>query len=704
MAERAYMTSQNYDATIGGIVYRVSVGVASSTLSYPVGWYSVTEYGAVGDGVTDDTGAVESACAAAGAAGGGEVYFPAGATYIVDDADITQANITINLAAGATVSSTATGAPCFDVNGATGFVLKGEGTISGPGKGTAASGCHGISLTSVVNARIEGVEITGFYHGIRPSDDGSAESNQFTNLYIHDCAFVGLWPKEGDTVSMCRFVDIGTTSAHHGCYINTSMDRGCRLIGNHYENIKGSGVQINIGASITVNNLTCVGETMDGCGWGYVMDANGASSAIQGLNISAASINDAVVTDGDTGHGIKMISTAGSISNFHIQAVINDSAEHGLDCDASNVTDGHFDIVVAGAVDYGVNVTSSKCTGRFVVSDCTDLGIYMNSASENHFDITASDNGNSGVYLTGTSTDNYLKIYSLDNTGNGLYFGASASRNRASGILQGNSSTQLNDNGADNNTLMLTGGNELGSGSNTVGQTWVLPQRNGAGTTSHYIGGHYYHASGANDFNPSVTLGSAGYPYAAYVYLVAAAGATDTEITVTGTSITDAGVRTTSDTEVVSLSDGSAGAYYETSKKWLGQVSINKTAGTDRLCNTGWSKYWDNGNLDFTVTGFECLWEGDKAGTLEVELLHHKSSGWTYSAGGTATPPTAIATMSTDHSTDVNTANNVHGAWKRTNLSTAVSGSGSEGVMVILTTDAQNQLASGQFTMNYTTG
>lgn len=52
---------------------------------YPHDWFYVTEYGATGDGVTDDTAAIQDAIDACEAAGGGTVYFPEG-VYVVNGA------------------------------------------------------------------------------------------------------------------------------------------------------------------------------------------------------------------------------------------------------------------------------------------------------------------------------------------------------------------------------------------------------------------------------------------------------------------------------------------------------------------------------------------------------------------------------------------------------------------------------------------
>ena len=155
-------------------------------------------------------------------------------------------------------------------------------------------------------------------------------------------------------------------------------------------------------------------------------------------------------------------------------------------------------------------------------------------------------------------------------------------------------------------------------------------------------------------------------------------------ITVTGTSITDAGVRDAGpDTEVITIPHPSvAGAYFETAKKWLGQVTIQTTGGTPKTCNYFWSKYWDNRNSHFILTAIEVTMFGDNADTgVDFLIRHHNATGWTFNAGADPTPPTAVASMVGDHVTETNLANNTPVAWKRTNLSEIVLGGDGEGLI-----------------------
>lgn len=258
--------------------------------------------------------------------------------------------------------------------------------------------------------------------------------------------------------------------------------------------------------------------------------------------------------------------------------------------------------------------------------------------------------------------------------------------------------------GSANDTLMTDGAGTLSWKTTASEKSWAFSSPTGSSGTF-YVGGFYIHVAQDNDFNPSVNLGTANSSYAAHVYFVTASGATDTEITVTGTSITDAGVRQAADTEVVALTNGAADVYYETSKKFIGLVTVNKTAGTDRLCNYGWAKYWDNNNTDFIVSGFEATWFGGATdANADIQLLYHTATGWTYVAGANpATPPAALADLQTDHDTEYSVINNENGAYKRANLNQAVDGDTSEGTIIKIVTGQNKTFELANFIMRITT-
>ena len=113
-----------------------------------------------------------------------------------------------------------------------------------------------------------------------------------------------------------------------------------------------------------------------------------------------------------------------------------------------------------------------------------------------------------------------------------------------------------------------------------------------SGTTgTFYWGGFYFNSGTANDFSGGPTFGTANASYAAHFFVVLGASTVDElTLTVTGTSITDAAVRTTSDTEnIVIPNSTSADAYFETDKKWIGTVTITVASGTAKTCDFGYS-------------------------------------------------------------------------------------------------------------------
>jgi hypothetical protein len=164
---------------------------------------------------------------------------------------------------------------------------------------------------------------------------------------------------------------------------------------------------------------------------------------------------------------------------------------------------------------------------------------------------------------------------------------------------------------------------------------------------------------------------------------------------VTGTSIDDDGVRTTSDSEILT-SDITALAtdqYLETSKKWLGTATfelfiVSGSPTTYSLdFNYGFSKYEDFGNNDFTVQHFELIGKaGSNDSGFNAALFLHSSAGWTYAATGFEPGGTSIAVLGTDYGTDDNITNGDYFAYKRANLSQFVDGSDSQGIVILVET------------------
>lgn len=235
-----------------------------------------------------------------------------------------------------------------------------------------------------------------------------------------------------------------------------------------------------------------------------------------------------------------------------------------------------------------------------------------------------------------------------------------------------------------------------GSNVDKLTQSWAFAT---SSTGSYYIGGFYKLHSGNGDFSPAALFGSANSSYAAHFFVVLGETTDSLGVTirVTGTSINDAGTRTTSDTEdIVIPNDTAANTYYETSKKWLGQVSVEAVSGTAKNCNYGYCKYWDAGNKGFTLIDFEALWHGGaNDSSPDIILRHHQTTGWTYNAGSTPTPPTAITSLQAVHNTEYEVDNGEYGAFKRTAIGEAIAGDASEGLIIEVVAGAVGAFENG---------
>lgn len=173
---------------------------------------TANEYGATGDGTTDDTAAVAAAIADLVTAGGGILYFPKG-TYLV------------------------TG-----LTGASNMVVRGAGATNSIIKtktGTTATSL--LNFTGKTDVLVESIGFDGNNDTVCLSGVYASTSNTVKNLVVNRCAFknfmpvanassvhgaVYTWTSEGITVTASSFTDCGRA-------INLSRPQGvCAVVGN----------------------------------------------------------------------------------------------------------------------------------------------------------------------------------------------------------------------------------------------------------------------------------------------------------------------------------------------------------------------------------------------------------------------------------------------------------------------------------------
>jgi hypothetical protein len=194
--------------------------------------------------------------------------------------------------------------------------------------------------------------------------------------------------------------------------------------------------------------------------------------------------------------------------------------------------------------------------------------------------------------------------------------------------------------------------NSLGGNTNLgvpVYQSEFFTSR-GVNAGTYYLFGYYLSAATditLTDAAGSFVFGSTNAAYGARPFAVFAGDGTvdsgQVGLRATGTTITDSGVRTASDTQVITtdITAPLLDSYLETTKKFIGAVTyelyvVSGSPATYSVSfNYGLSAYEDFGNRDFMLTDFDVKGLGGiNDAAAEIVLLHHKTTGWTYSAAG----------------------------------------------------------------------
>lgn len=310
-------------------------------------YYNVKDYGAKGDGATNDTAACQAAINAAAASGNGTVFFSAG-TYILGSDLSVGSNITILGAGRATILKAAANSitNCLNASGSS-HVLISDLQIDG-------------NKANVQQLATQYTKLNGIY--LHNSDDIT-----IVRCYIHDCYVSGIM-------------------ANGGCTNLIISDN--RMMAN-YDN------QIYIRAQDTTPYTVCSYGTITGN-----VCSGGSFSGIQILGSSYYSITGntcysngptAAQGDGIGSEGASYLTITGNTCyNNGIQGIhIRFTSEVG-----SNQISSH--VVVADNICYN-HTSGNGDAGGIAIDDSDDIIVSGNLVYGNHFGLNINGGNGNGV-------------------------------------------------------------------------------------------------------------------------------------------------------------------------------------------------------------------------------------------------------------------------------------------------------------------
>jgi len=249
--------------------------------------FDLLDFGAVGDGETDDTAALKSAVEAL-CESGGTLYIPSGTYLVTENIRITSGNVSLRGDKGASKivfrreqrqTDEIPGASLFTIMGRPSgvdirdLVLTYEGTFFGE-EGQSYSGkVSGICINTGSDITISGVEAYGFNHdGI--FIDGHRESYvkrvTVTDCNLHHNRVSGILYGyvDGLTISGCSLCFNGAEKdggTGYGCAASSAAEaKNVLVIGNIADNNYRKGLDVHAGERIVIDGNTCRGNRLYG--------------------------------------------------------------------------------------------------------------------------------------------------------------------------------------------------------------------------------------------------------------------------------------------------------------------------------------------------------------------------------------------------------------------------------------------------------
>lgn len=445
-------------------------------MPYLVGVVTPQDYGAVADGVTDCTAAINAAAAAVSTAGGGILFFPEG-IYQVTPVSTTAAAIVLNngTAGFQSVRFVGAGAQATKLRRATaGPIL----SMSGPSTSSGTTHCKYCSLE---NIGLDGNSLTGtmlqtyyadnlFFHETYFNDcsDIVQDTAEFWDSRYYNC----VWEVNGSTTpnTAAPNVLLRNSAAASGFGASSDNVNQIHFIGCRWEGFRSGAVVVEQGVSNSNNPngiylVNCKMETgsVNGTGLGptsgggshLTVDANSKGVCVENLYAYSGGFYPGYSTAQDA---ISWSPQDGSLDNVFIatgpsQTVANgvtlNSTVAGQTSQASNVTG------IYNGLPTGQHIAYGTATGNFLVENCNS-----NQTPPTTLNAAFNFNGSafSNALLAGLVSGDTFKRYQLNANGTMLYGSGSAAAdnqfNRASSTtmafsknVQLGGTTALGDNG-----------------------------------------------------------------------------------------------------------------------------------------------------------------------------------------------------------------------------------------------------------------
>jgi parallel beta-helix repeat protein len=418
-------------------------------------------YGAVGDGTTDDAASFQAAIDAADAAGGGVVYVPAKATYIIgaglvlgsdtsligggwstilkekDSSNLTymidapdesnvyvsdlqldgnKANQTNNLLAG------------IRFDGTTDVVV--ERVLAHSFKGTTGAGNEGAGIVIRGDSAYEARTMISncITHSIGGYGIGTYRAGAvlITNCLSYDNDSMGIslsgstTAKRNNTISNCAAWDNGQVGFNLENQANTVVS-GCISDGHNVTGL--GGYRIQAGARIVIAD--CISNN----------DELGVAFSSSVTDEPTEVILDGLVIIGADSHGIQALSSGTPSNRIQISnCLINSAGGDGVRVEATNQN-----VTIANNMIFasGIHGIRALHTGRVVISDntCqsnTNNGIRLSSSSGTAT-VTGNNSYNNGTH--GISIENIAEERGATVTGNNCNNNSQTTGDTTDGIL-----------------------------------------------------------------------------------------------------------------------------------------------------------------------------------------------------------------------------------------------------------------------------